>query len=113
MQGVNNVILMGNLTRDIEKSFGPTGTPTVKFSLAVNERARDGEEETNYFDIVAFGSIADLCGENLKKGSPAGIFGRLRFRKLKPSGNGDGKTKMEVIARRVLFLKKPKPAPAA
>ncbi|MCZ6801674.1 MAG: single-stranded DNA-binding protein, partial [Nitrospirae bacterium] len=80
MVGFNKVILIGNLTRDPELRYTPSGTPVVNFPLAVNRRYRqadDQKEEVCYVDIVVFGRQAEHCGQYLNKGDGAIVDGRL------------------------------------
>src|SRR5437773_9053712 len=81
MAGFNKVILMGNLTRDPEIRYAPSGTPVANFGLAVNRRYRQGDEtkeEVCFVDIVVFGRQAETCGQYLSKGNGALVEGRLR-----------------------------------
>src|SRR5213592_4948105 len=85
MAGYNKVILMGNLTRDPEIRYAPSGTPVANFGLAINRRYRQGDEtkeEVCFVDIVVFGKQAETCGQYLRKGNGALIEGRLQMRKF-------------------------------
>ncbi len=114
MAGFNKVILMGNLTRDPEIRYAPSGTPVANFGLAVNRRYRQGEdmkEEVCFVDIVVFGKQAESCGQYLSKGNRALIEGRLQMRKFETK-DGQKVTKHEVVAENVRFLSK-RPEPGA
>jgi single-strand DNA-binding protein len=81
-KSVNKVILVGNLGKDPEVKFTPSGVPVAKFSLATNERYKDkgGEwqDRTEWHNIVAWQRLAEIVGEYVKKGSKIYIEGRLQ-----------------------------------
>ena len=84
MASYNKVILMGNLTRDPEVKFLPSGTAVANFGLAMNERYTDrqtGEQKENpcFVDIEAWDRQAEIVGEYFKKGSPILIEGALKY----------------------------------
>ena len=84
MAGFNKVILMGNLTRNPELRYTPSGTPVASFGLAVSRRFKQGDdlkEEVCFVDIVVFGRQAEHCGQYLSKGNGAIIEGRLQQRR--------------------------------
>ena len=106
MAQLNQVYLRGNLTRDPEKRFLPSGTSVVNFGLAVNRRYRSGEdwkEDTCFVDIVVFGRQGDWTMENCTKGSPVLGEGRLSFNSWE-SQDGTRRSKHEVVAFNVHFL---------
>lgn len=106
MASLNKVILLGNLTRDPELRYMPSGTPVSSFGLAVSRRYRQGEEwkeEVCFVDIVTFGRQAETVSEYLHKGSPALIEGRLRWRTWETEA-GQKRSKHEVIADMVQFM---------
>ncbi len=108
MVGFNKVILIGNLTRNPELRYTPSGTPVANFGLAVNRRfkqADDQKEEVCYIDIVVFGKQAELCGQYLSKGDGAIIDGRLQQRRWE-TDDGQRRSKHEVVAQSVTFLPK-------
>ncbi|MDO8638791.1 MAG: single-stranded DNA-binding protein [Candidatus Daviesbacteria bacterium] len=79
----NRIELIGNLTRDPELRFIPSGTAVASFGLATNRSyMSDGErkEEVDFHKIVAWGKLADLCNQLLKKGAKVFISGRLQYR---------------------------------
>ena len=84
MASYNKVIMMGNITRDIELSFTPAQTPIAKFGLACNEKykGQDGQpkEKTCFVDCVMFGKRAEVINKYFKKGDPILIEGKLDFR---------------------------------
>lgn len=108
MVGFNKVVLIGNLTRNPELRYTPSGTPVASFGLAVNRRFRQGEdlkEEVCYIDIVVFGRQAEHCGQYLSKGNGAIIDGRLQQRRWETE-DGQKRSKHEVVAQTVTFLPK-------
>ena len=108
MVGFNKVILIGNLTRNPELRYTPSGTPVVNFPLAVNRRYRqadDQKEEVCYVDIVVFGRQAEHCGQYLNKGDGAIVDGRLQQRRWE-TDDGQKRSKHEVVAQTVTFLPK-------
>jgi single-strand DNA-binding protein len=108
MLGFNKVILIGNLTRDPELRYTPSGTPVVNFPLAVNRRYRQADEpkeEVCYVDIVVFGRQAEHCGQYLNKGDGAIVDGRLQQRRWE-TDDGQKRSKHEVVAQTVTFLPK-------
>jgi single-strand DNA-binding protein len=85
MISMNFILLAGNLTRDPEMRYLPSGTPVARLALAVNTMVRRGDsrestQETCYVDAVVFGKSAELCSQRLAKGSPVVIEGRLQYR---------------------------------
>ncbi len=108
MVGFNKIILIGNLTRNPELRYTPSGTPVANFGLAVNRRFRqadDQKEEVCYVDIVVFGKQAEHCGQYLSKGDGAIIDGRLQQRRWETE-DGQRRSKHEVVAQSVTFLPK-------
>ncbi len=108
MVGFNKVILIGNLTRNPELRYTPSGTPVANFGLAVNRRFRQGDDQKDevcFVDIVAFGKQAENCGQYLSKGDGAIIDGRLHYRQWETE-EGQRRSKHEVVAQSVTFLPK-------
>jgi len=104
---MNKIMLIGNLGRDPEMNYTPNGTAIAKFSLAVNRvtKSATGErqEETEWFNIVAWQQLAERCSTYLKKGQKVFIEGRLSTRKYTDK-NGVERTAVEVIASDMEFL---------
>ena len=108
MTGFNKVILIGNLTKNPEIRYTPSGTPVANFGLAVNRKFRQAEElrdEVCYIDIVVFGKQAEHCGQYLSKGNGVIVDGRLQQRRWDPE-DGQKRSKHEVVAQTVTFLPK-------
>jgi single-strand DNA-binding protein len=105
MASFNRVTLLGNLTRDPDMRYTPSGTAVASFGLAINRRFRQGtetKEEVCYVDITAFGAQAEAIGTYLSKGSPALIDGRLRWHQWEK--DGQRQSKLDVVADTVQFL---------
>ena len=109
MASLNKVFLIGNLTRDPELRFTPSGTAVANIGIAVNNRYQDNSgnwvDEPNYFTVVAWGRQAELCNEHLRKGSPVLVEGRLQWRSWE-TPDGQKRSVVEVVANRVQFLNK-------
>jgi len=106
--GFNKVILIGNLTKNPELRYTPSGTPVASFGLAVNRKFRQNEElrdEVCYVDIVVFGKQAEHCGQYLSKGSGVIVDGRLQQRRWETE-DGQKRSKHEVVAQTVTFMPK-------
>ena len=107
MANLNRVLLMGNLTRDPELRYVPSGTAVTNFSLAVNRiyTSPSGEKkkETCFVRIVAWGRMAETCGEFLMKGSSVFVEGRLQSRSWEGS-DGQKRNTIEVVANNIQFL---------
>lgn len=108
MASLNRVFLMGNLTRDPELRYTPSGTAVTNFTLAVNRvyKLPSGEkkEEVNFIRVVAWGRVAETSGEYLQKGSPAFVEGRLQSRSW-DAPDGQKRSTLEVNASSVQFLR--------
>ncbi len=115
MVNLNRVLLIGNLTKDPELRYTPSGTAVANLRLAVNSSFKDQagqrKEETCFVTVVVWSKQAEICNQYLKKGRPVFIEGRLIYR----SWEAEGKTRstMEVRADRVQFLGAPPGAQGA
>lgn len=105
-KSINQVILMGNLTRDPELRTTPNGQSVCSFSLAVNRswQGSDGTQQdaVDYFDITAWGKLGELVNQYLKKGRKCLVQGRLSQRSWEQ--DGQKRSKVEVVASDVTFL---------
>ncbi len=105
-RSVNNVILMGNLTRDPELRQTPNGKSVTNFSLALNSAYRDANNEwqevTDFVDIVCWGPLAERVSQYMSKGRRCLVQGRLQSRNWEQ--DGQKRTKVEVMASDVTFL---------
>jgi single-strand DNA-binding protein len=108
MAGVNKVILIGNLGKDPELKYLPSGTPVANFTLATTERvpSKDGgqrQDRTEWHNIVVFSKLAELVNQYLKKGRSAYIEGRIQTRSW-DDRDGNKKYRTEIVANTVQFL---------
>lgn len=107
MVNLNRVILAGNLTRDPELRYTPTGSAVARFGLAINRvyLTPNGErkEEVDYIPVVVWGKQAETCSQFLSKGRPVLVDGSLRYRAWE-TPNGQKRSTIEVAAFRVQFL---------
>ncbi|NQT46429.1 MAG: single-stranded DNA-binding protein [Candidatus Omnitrophica bacterium] len=112
---LNKVFLMGNLTRDPELRYIPSGTAVATFGLAVNRRytSATGEkkEDVAFLRIVVWGRRAEVCGEYLSKGSPIFVEGRLQSRSWE-GNDGVKRSTVEIVADNIQFLGRGKGAPS-
>jgi single-strand DNA-binding protein len=101
---VNKVILLGNLGKDPEVRYTQSGKAVTSFSLATSERAgRDGNERTEWHNIVAWDKLAELCGRLVRKGNKVYVEGRLQTREY-TDRDGNKRWSTEVVAREMVFL---------
>jgi single-strand DNA-binding protein len=110
MANLNKIFLLGNLTRDPELRYTPSGTAVSTFGLAVNRKYKQNDEwkdDVCFIDIVCFGKQAENCTEYLNKGSLAFIEGRLQWRSWEDE-SGQKRSKHEVVANNIQFLPKGK-----
>jgi len=110
MASLNRVFLMGNLTRDPELRYLPSGTAVTSFSIAVNRvyKSATGEkqEEVCFVRITVWGKQAESCNQYLSKGKSVFIEGRLQYRAWQ-TPDGSKRSALEVNANRVQFLGAP------
>lgn len=106
-RGLNKVMLIGNLGRDPEMRYTPAGRPVTSFSIATNRtwNTSDGERhtETDWFNIVTWGTLAEICKQHLTKGQQVFIEGRLQTRRWDDK-EGNKHTTTEVVASEMLIL---------
>jgi single-strand DNA-binding protein len=108
MTDVNNVTLIGRLTRDAELKYIANGTAVVKFSLAVNERRKSGDQwkdEANFFDIVLWGQLGESLSQYLTKGKQVAVVGRLTQERWEQDGYS--RQRVIVTARDIELLGSP------
>ncbi len=108
MASLNKVLLIGNLTRDPELRYIPSGSAVTSFTIAVNRvyKLQTGEkkEEVSFIRIVVWGRMAEVCNDYLKKGNPVFVEGRLQSRSW-DAPDGQKRSTLEVIAMNVQFLR--------
>ena len=111
MSTLNRVFLMGNLTRDPEVRYTPSGTAVGDLGLAINEnfknKAGETVESTVFVDVEVWARQAETCAEYLYKGSPVFVEGRLKLDQW-TNRQGEKRSKLRVRADRVQFLGAPK-----
>ncbi|MCU0667598.1 MAG: single-stranded DNA-binding protein [Patescibacteria group bacterium] len=102
----NQVVLMGNLTRDPELRSTNSGQSVCNFSLALNRSYKDAngewQEATDYIDVIAWGPLGERVSQYLTKGRPVLVSGRLQNRTWEQ--DGQKRSKVEVVAQDVTFL---------
>jgi single-strand DNA-binding protein len=105
MASFNRVILVGNLTRDPELRYIPSGTAVSEIGLAVNDRVKRNDQwvdETTFVDVTLWGRTAEVANEYLSKGSPVLIEGRLKQDRWEKDGQKHSKIK--VVAEKMQML---------
>ncbi|MFQ5810042.1 MAG: single-stranded DNA-binding protein [Armatimonadota bacterium] len=104
---VNNVVLVGRLTRDPEMRYTPNGVAVTNFRLAVDRRPRRDqpreERQADFIDIVTWRQTAEFCGNYLNKGALVSIEGRIQVRDWETQ-DGQRRRSVEVVAFRVQAL---------
>jgi single-strand DNA-binding protein len=105
MASFNKVILVGNLTRDPELRYIPSGTAVSDIGLAVNDRVKRGDQwvdEATFVDITLWGRTAEIANEYLSKGAPVLIEGRLKLDRWEKDGQKH--SKLKVVGERLQML---------
>lgn len=104
---LNRVMLIGRLTRDPDLRFTPDGVPVATLRIAVNRRkSREGNDEADFFNVVAWRKLAELCAEYVGKGRLIAVDGRLRRRSWQTS-EGQPRSEVEIVAESIQFLDRP------
>lgn len=110
MASLNKVFLIGNLTRDPEVRYLPSGAAVADLRVASNRRYKtqqgEDKEETVYVNVSAWGRQAETCGQYLSKGSPILVEGRLRYEEWEKDGQRN--SRISITAERVQFMSGPK-----
>ncbi len=108
MASLNKVFLLGNLTRDPDLRYLPSGAGVCELGLAVNRRYTNsnGEsiEEPCFVDVVVWGKSADNCKQYLQKGSQVMVEGRLHFEQWEDRNGGGKRSRLRVVAEQVQFM---------
>jgi single-strand DNA-binding protein len=106
-RGLNKVMIIGNLGRDPEMRYTPSGKPVTTFSVATSRswNTSEGEkrEETEWFNVVAWSSLAEICKQFLTKGQQVYIEGRLQTRHWDDQ-EGNKHTSVEIVANEMIIL---------
>jgi single-strand DNA-binding protein len=110
-KSVNKVILVGNVGKDPEVKYTPSGVALAKFSLATNERFKDksGEwqDRTEWHNVLAWQRLAEIVGEYVHKGDKLYIEGKLQTSSWEDRQSGDKKFRTEIVARDIVLLGTP------
>lgn len=106
-RGLNKVTIIGNLGRDPEMRYTPGGRPVTSFSVAVSRTwtSAEGErhEETEWFNVVAWGNLAEICNAHLSKGQQVYVEGRLQTRGWEDA-SGKKHFRTEIVANEMILL---------
>jgi single-strand DNA-binding protein len=106
MQGFAIVVLAGNLTRDPEMKYLPSGTPVCEFGMAINEKWNDNgekKERVSFLDVKCFGKTAETAAQYLSKGKPVSIEGKLQQERWE-TDRQEKRSKIIVVGNRIHFL---------
>jgi len=107
-KSVNKVILVGNVGKDPEVKYTPSGVPVARLSLATNERFKDRNEQTQdrteWHSIVAWQRLAEIVGEYVRKGTKLYIEGRLQTTSWQDRQSGEKKYRTEIVASDLVLL---------
>jgi single-strand DNA-binding protein len=110
MASLNKVLLIGNLTKDVELRYTPQGSAVANVRLAVNRKYKNKnqelKDETCFITVVVWNKQAETCNQYLHKGSPIFVEGRLQSRSWEDQ-NGQKRSVIEVMAERIQFLSSP------
>jgi single-strand DNA-binding protein len=116
MAGINKAILVGNLGRDPEMRTTQSGSQVANFTVATSERFTDQsgqkQDRTEWHNVVAWGRLAEICGQYLRKGKQVYIEGRIQTRKWEDK-NGQTRYTTEVVALTMQMLGRAGESPAA
>ena len=109
MANYNKVLLMGNLTRDVEMRYTPSGMALARLGLAVNRKWRDQKtnemrEEVTFVDIDVWGKQAETANQYLAKGRQVFVEGRLKLDQWDDKTTGQKRSKLTVVAERINFI---------
>lgn len=106
-RGLNKVMIIGNLGKDPEMRYTPSGRPVTTFSVAVSRswNSSDGtrRSETEWFNVVAWGNLAEICKKYLHKGQQAYVEGRLQTRHWEDK-EGTRRTSVELVANEMMMI---------
>lgn len=102
---MNKVFLIGNLTRDPEMRSTQSGVAVCNFSIAVNRRFKNanGEQETDFLNVIAWRQLAELCGKYLAKGRKVAVTGSIQTRTYEAQ-DGSKRSAFDIVADEVEFL---------
>lgn len=109
MSSFNKVILMGNLTRDPQVRYTPSGSAVTELGIAVNrtwfdKQTNSKKEDTTFVDVTVWGRTAEVAGEYLSKGRPVLIEGRLQLDQWQDKESGQNRSKLKVVCENMTML---------
>ncbi|MCY3021886.1 MAG: single-stranded DNA-binding protein [Planctomycetota bacterium] len=112
MASLNKVLLMGNLTRDVEMRYTPSGMAVAQLGLAVSRKFKDSKtnqlrDEVVFVDIDVWGKQAETANQYLSKGRSVFVEGRLKFDQWDDKQTGQKRSKLKVVAERIQFVGPP------
>lgn len=105
MASFNRVVLVGNLTRDVELRHTPNNTAVTDIAIAVNERVKKNDQwvdEVHFFDITLWGRLAEIAAEYLSKGSSVLVEGRLKLDRWEQ--DGQKRSKIKIVGEKMQML---------
>ncbi len=112
-RGLNKLMIIGHLGRDPEMRYTPSGKPVTTFSVATSRtwHSADGErhEDTEWFNVVAWGGLAEICNQHLHKGMQVYVEGRLQTRRWEDA-EGNKHFTTELVAKEMIMLGEKKEA---
>ena len=115
-RGLNKIMIIGRLGRDPEMRYTPSGRPVTSFSVATSRSwsTSEGERrvETEWFNVVAWGNLAEICKQHLAKGQQVYIEGRLQTRNW-DDAEGNKHTSVEIVANEMIMLSERREAEGA
>ncbi|MGB2895826.1 MAG: single-stranded DNA-binding protein [Anaerolineales bacterium] len=110
-RGLNKLMIIGHLGRDPEMRYTPSGRPVTTFSVATSRtwQSADGErhEDTEWFNVVAWGGLAEICNQHLKKGMQVYVEGRMQTRRWEDA-EGNKHFTTELVAKEMIMLSEKK-----
>lgn len=108
MASFNRVIILGNITRDVELRYTPGGAAVAEIGLAVNDKRKNAQgeyvDDTTFVDVTLWNRTAEIANEYLSKGSPVLIEGRLKLDTWQDKNTGDKRSKLRVVGERMQLL---------
>ena len=102
---MNNVCIIGNITKDLELKETESGTKYTRFSIAVNRKLKDGEYGTDFFNIVAWRGTAEFITNYFGKGKKIGIVGKLQTN-IYTDKDGNERTGVDIVVNEAYFVEK-------
>ena len=102
---INNVCIIGNITKDLELKETESGIKYTRFSIAVNRKLKDGEYGTDFFNIVAWRNNAEFISKYFEKGKKIGIVGKLQTN-IYTDKDGNERTGVDIVVNEAYFVEK-------